>query len=432
MTATASSSHPVSAPICRALAVLSLLYFGVLLADLVLHPFAPGIGLSGSLLFRYLVALLIGPGTIMVGAVIMRRVPGNLVGPLLLVGGVGVASWSTRADWGSPERTAIARLIFAIYDNGVALAALIVLLFSFPTGHVYPRWAARWVTLYAMLRVLGVTLEVMTQSPEGLKVFVAGDLPVNPLRVPALVPYRPLIAATIGAQGILVLLAILATCVSLILRYRAAQTRERQQIKWLVWGTSVLLALALLLGGVIAQLSADALESSIGKAVRLFDYLLGNAIPAVAIGVAILRYRLYDIDVIIRRTLVYSTLTLTLGLVYVGCIVVSRTLIAPLIGGSELAIVASTLAIAALFNPLRRRIQNLIDKRFYRRKYDAAKVLAAFAATARDETDLDALTAELLRVVDETMQPEFVGLWLRDTGTGSTPEGSRPDSTPPR
>ncbi len=126
-----------------------------------------------------------------------------------------------------------------------------------------------------------------------------------------------------------------------------------------------------------------------------------------------MRSRLWDIDLIIRRTLVYSTLTVTLGLVYVGCILVSRTLVAPYLGGSEIAIVASTLAIAALFNPLRKRIQNLIDKRFYRRKYDAAKVLAAFGATVRDETDLERLTAEMLRVVDETVQPEFIGLWLR-------------------
>src|SRR5262249_30837938 len=114
-----------------------------------------------------------------------------------------------------------------------------------------------------------------------------------------------------------------------------------------------------------------------------------------------------------NRTLVYGTLTAALALVYIGCVVLLRTLVAPLTGGSEVAIVASTLAIAVLFTPLRRRIQNLIDKRFYRRKYDAAKVLAAFAATVRDETHLERLTSELLYVVNETMQPEFVGLWLK-------------------
>jgi hypothetical protein len=158
---------------------------------------------------------------------------------------------------------------------------------------------------------------------------------------------------------------------------------------------------------------------------------LASAFVAVAAGIAILRYRLWDIDVIIQRTLVYSALTLTLGLIYVGCILLSRTLVAPYTSGSELAIVASTLAIAALFNPLRRRIQNLIDRRFYRRKYDAAKVLAAFGATARDATDLERLTAEMLHVVDETMRPEFVGLWLREPATPSTRDSARPDVISP-
>jgi hypothetical protein len=150
------------------------------------------------------------------------------------------------------------------------------------------------------------------------------------------------------------------------------------------------------------------------------------------LSIAITRYRLFDIEIIIRRTLVYSTLTLTLALIYIGCILVSRAFIATFVGGSELAIVISTLAIAALFNPLRKRIQSIIDKRFYRRKYDAAKVLGAFGATARDETNLDVLTGELLRVVDETMQPEFVGLWLRDPQARSKTEAAQPDSKPLR
>jgi hypothetical protein len=140
---------------------------------------------------------------------------------------------------------------------------------------------------------------------------------------------------------------------------------------------------------------------------------LGTLGLPVCLGIAITRYRLFDIEIIIRRTLVYSLLSLTLGLVYFGCIVLLQQLVVPVVGSSELAIVASTLAIAALFSPLRRRIQRLIDKRFYRRKYDAAKVLAAFGATARDETDLERLTGEMLHVVDTTVQPEFVGLWLK-------------------
>jgi hypothetical protein len=135
----------------------------------------------------------------------------------------------------------------------------------------------------------------------------------------------------------------------------------------------------------------------------------------IANRIAITRYRLFDIEIVIRRTLVYSTLTLIVGLVYFGCIVLSQLLLDPLEGGS-------ILAIAGLFVQLRRRVQTAIDKRFYRRKYEAAKLLPAFGATARDETNLERLTDELLTMAEETMQPEFVSLWLRDTQPTKPPE----------
>ena len=140
-----------------------------------------------------------------------------------------------------------------------------------------------------------------------------------------------------------------------------------------------------------------------------------TAIP-VAIGFAILRYRLYDIDLVINRTLVYGSLTATLALLYVSSVVSLQYVFRSLTGGgSQLADVASTLVIAALFNPLRQRVQNLIDRRLYRRKYDAQKTLSTFSKTLREETDLEALNAELLSVIRETMQPEHVSLWLRQT-----------------
>jgi hypothetical protein len=227
-------------------------------------------------------------------------------------------------------------------------------------------------------------------------------------------------AGVVAGLGVLMIITLIATLVHNLLTVREPMTRA--QALWLALGIAGPFAGAVL--GIVLKM----LLPSTGPVVDLlYSNLLVLLLP-ICLGVAITRYRLFDIDVIIRRTLVYSTLTLILGLIYLGSIVVLRSVLAPLIGSSEPAIVVSTLAIAALFTPLRHRIQNFIDRRFYRRKYDAAKVLAAFGVTARDETDLERLTGELVRVVDETMQPEFVGLWLRDTGTSGTPNNTSPRS----
>jgi hypothetical protein len=215
-------------------------------------------------------------------------------------------------------------------------------------------------------------------------------------------------------------------------RYRTRYTPvERQQTKWVVYGSALWFPL-----GFLSGIPYNYLLNQPAAAPALWWAWLSTAtwilflnILPISLTLAILRSHLWDIDIIIRRTLVYTALTAILGLIYLGSVVLLQQLLRPLVGSSELAIVASTLAIAALFNPLRRRIQNIIDKRFYRRKYDAAKVLAAFGATVRDETNLERLTTEMLRVVDETMQPEFVGLWLREAPTSSTPTAARPKST---
>jgi hypothetical protein len=144
--------------------------------------------------------------------------------------------------------------------------------------------------------------------------------------------------------------------------------------------------------------------------------LLFFALLATTVGTATLRYRLFDIDILINRTLVYATLTVLLAVLYFSSVIVLQRLFAPLLGGNDqLAIVASTLAIAALFHPLRRRVQHVIDRRFYRRKYDAQQTLQAFSAKLRDETDLDQLTDDLVQMVDRTLQPARVSLWLRES-----------------
>jgi NADH:ubiquinone oxidoreductase subunit 6 (subunit J) len=211
---------------------------------------------------------------------------------------------------------------------------------------------------------------------------------------------------------------VLASASSLVLRYRRSGGEERQQIKWLAFAASFLGLVALITVASTLMFAPESLETAGTQPLwleLLQDVeLLSLAGVPVAVGFAILRHRLYDIDVVINRTLVYGFLTAMLVAVYVGSVVVLQYIFRALSGGeSQLAIVASTLAIAALFNPLRRRVQGFVDRRFYRRKYDATKTLEAFSAKLRDETDLDALNAELVGVVRETMQPTHVSLWLR-------------------
>jgi hypothetical protein len=214
----------------------------------------------------------------------------------------------------------------------------------------------------------------------------------------------------------LLLMSFLASAASLITRFHRARGEERQQIKWFAYAaafTGVVFTAAFLL--------YDAF-----KEVEILQAVAVTMLPTCA-AVAIFRYRLYEIDLLINRTLVYSALTVTLAAVYFGGVATIQTIFRVLIGREEqpqLAIVVSTLVIAALFNPLRRRIQAFIDRRFYRRKYDAAKTLEAFTAQLRDETDLDALSDDLVGVVRETMQPAHVSLWLRPE---ASPKGAQAD-----
>jgi MFS family permease len=203
----------------------------------------------------------------------------------------------------------------------------------------------------------------------------------------------------------------LGAVISLLIRYRRARGDERQQIKW--FASAVTLTLVWII--VFGQSTLGGLP---GVLVALSASLVIPSIP-IATGIAILRYRLYDIDRIINRTLVYGSLTATLALVYFGGVTVTQALLRTLTDQQELpqlVIVASTLLIAALFNPLRRRIQSFIDRSFYRRKYDARKTLDAFSSKLREETDLEALRDDLVGVVGETMQPAHVSLWLHPEG----------------
>jgi hypothetical protein len=225
-------------------------------------------------------------------------------------------------------------------------------------------------------------------------------------------------------------LCMLASVLSLVMRYQRSRGEERQQIKWIAFAASVV-GLLYLIAMVCAFIFPSGAWFQAGS--PLWLDLLGYAalssftLVPIAIGFAVLRYRLYEIDIIINRTLVYGSLTISLALVYVGLVVSLQYVFRALAGGdSQLVIVASTLAIAALFNPLRRRNQSFIDRRFYRRKYDARKMLEEFSARLREETDLDSLSEDLVGVVRETVRPAQVSLWLRQPGRTGPVEESRP------
>jgi uncharacterized membrane protein YhdT len=268
----------------------------------------------------------------------------------------------------------------------------------FPTGRLPSRrwrWAV-WLTVAFI--VVGVLLGAFSSGP-------LSDLgPIqNPLGIVGLADiYSAILYTTFSV----LLVAVIS---SVFVRLRRAGGVEHQQIKWFAYAVA-----ANAIAVVVAYVIPGLIETPLWF--ERVGFALNNiVIPAIpiAIGIAILRYRLYDIDIIINRTLVYGTLTVLLAGLYEGSIVLLQEAFRTLTGQqSGLAIVASTLLIAALFTPFRRRIQSFIDKRFYRRKYDARRTLEAFSAKLRNETDLDALSEDLVGVVRETMQPVHVSLWL--------------------
>jgi hypothetical protein len=232
----------------------------------------------------------------------------------------------------------------------------------------------------------------------------------NPLGVAALAD-GPLTAAfPVGA--LLILAGLMAGAGSLLSRFRRAHGLERLQLRWLAWGAALAaVALLVALTALVVQGDSVVLQAAVGICVALLP---------LATGAAILRYRLYDLDRIISRTLAYGLLTVLLGLGYAGIVLGLGRLLPQ---GSSLAVAAATLAVAAVFQPARRRIQQTVDRRFNRRRHDAGQTIQAFSARLRDQVDLDTLTAEVLAVVDQTMQPTQASLWLRPQALSTTAAG---------
>jgi hypothetical protein len=350
-------------------------------------------------------------GAPILGGLIASRRPRNSYGWVWLGFGLGLALAQLESSISAYARVVesgtLAAPLAVVHvlrlGNQVSLVLAPFLFLLFPTGRLPSR---RWRPVAWISALSGAMIMLL--------VLIFG----SPDKVGGVIS-----SITIGVVFV-IFATIVLSALSLLVRYRRASGVERQQLKWVAF--AAVLAASILMAQQLFWLAA-----------LMNVYVLGGKMPPsnpslenlrevatnvclyAGVGIAILRYRLYDIDVIINRTLVYGSLTLMLALVYFGGVASAQALFRTLTGQerfSQLAVVVSTLAIAALFDPLRRRIQSVIDRRFYRRKYDAAKTLEAFATKLRDETDLDELSGDLVRVVRATMQPEHVTLWLRKPG----------------
>ncbi len=341
-----------------------------------------------------------------VGAVLVSRLPANPIGWLLASGGFwfGVGNGATRvATYGliAHPGTVPGVVWFAWLDEWTwapAVGAILLLVLVYPTGHLL---SARWRPV-----ALGAAFLIVLLSFGGaFGPWTDGVFPVaNPLAITGAAP--DLVIVLLGPGAIAVILLAVA---SLVIRYRRSAGIQRAQLKWFV-AVVALSVPAFLIG--TALFGSSGLS---GVVATIFDLVAfaGFALLPVAIGLAVLRYRLFEIDRLISRTIAYATLTAIVGVLFVGAILLLGAVLAPLTRSNELAVAGSTLLVFALFQPLRRRVQRVVDRRFNRARYDAERTVAAFAARLADEVDPEHLRAEILATVTAAVEPISVALWLR-------------------
>jgi uncharacterized membrane protein SirB2 len=344
-----------------------------------------------------------------VGLLVALRRPANPLGWVflglavslgLVSASYGYADQVLFGDWeGLPAGELAAWLTGPLFILAVLIVPCFVLLL-FPDGRPpSPRWrpVVWFLVVFAAVATLGEL------APGELDQYPTVE---NPLGVGGSAG-EVLKGLKVVGEAFLAPLAFLASLASMVVRFRRAGGQERQQVKWVAY------AAALMMASFVCSFTFGELLAPFFSDLFFFGGMAGLVGIPIAAGIAILRYRLYDIDVIINRTLVYGALTATLVGAYLAGVLLLQLALGPLTEDNELAIAGSTLAVAALFRPARRRIQEFVDRGFYRRKYDAARTIESFGGRLRDEVDLDAVGGELRTVVSETMQPAHVSLWLR-------------------
>jgi hypothetical protein len=343
-----------------------------------------------------------------VGALVASRRPNNPIGWLFCFEGVALSLTGASEEYASRALADPAFLPLGELAAWVAtwagsapiLGPLIFVFLLFPDGRLPSR---RWLAVSLLAGVgLALALLVTAFAPGPLESSFEID---NPFGVRAL---RSVLPPLFAPSFFVILGTLFASVVSMALRLRRSRGQERQQLKWFA-SAAAILGIAFVVGPITWMIP------TIPEVVWQVTFVLAVGALPLSAGIAILRYRLYDIDLIINRTLVYGVLSTVLALVYVGGVVGLGGLVRAATGegSNDLVIVASTLAVAALFRPARSRVQNFIDRRFYRRKYDAVRTLEAFSASIREQVSLEALTADLQAVVRHTMQPAHVSLWLK-------------------
>jgi MFS family permease len=401
---------------------LSLWIITVLLAATALTIIVLGVaaGVSFFELGAAFNAVVISAAFSTVGVMVASRRPKNPIGWIMCAGGLGAAlggltdAYAIYLLFSSPEKqmpVAALSAWLSLWITTASFNSFLLLLLLFPNGRLPSR---RWRPVLWLVVFVMVAESLVSAFVDGR--FIGFRNIENPYHVVALDPLGGAYLAY--AQSPLSILAVLLPAIALVARFRVSRGVERQQLKWFVSSGILVALISVLISFVVFFLGEKSFESQILLSILFPLVILALCGIPISIGIALLRYRLYDIDILINRTLVYGSLTVVLAISYEGVIVVLQHLFRALTDQeSQLAAVASTLVIAALFEPLRRRFQDFVDRRFYRRKYDTAKTLADFGARLRQETDIRTIDDDLMTVVRETMQPAHVSLWLRPETT---------------
>jgi signal transduction histidine kinase len=386
----------------RALAILTALLTVVVALNIVTHPDAPGVAGQG-VLGRIFLGLLTGPTLLLFGSLLLWRVPRNIIGHLLILLSIQVIGVQFFNELSADTRSLLVFELLLIWGAGITAPSIGYLMMNFPTGHLYPPQWLRWVQLAVGIKFVGTFLEVMA-NPGAIKFIM---LPVNPLYVPALAPLLPWLTPTIGITGLMLPLIIVAGLVSLVLRYRASDTLQQQQIKWVIW-SFVLCGLAILSAMVVIFAQREPLVP------------LGVAAPLIApvpillvatMTVAIMRYHLFDIDFILNRTFMYGALTVCIVTLYVLVVGALSTLLHT--SGNLIVSLLATGLIAILFQPLRERLQRVINRLIYGERDEPYAVLSKLGQQLEATLAPDAVLRTIVETVAQALKVPYVAISLK-------------------